>query len=625
MSKKDKNSKKQSSSETTSLELRSLLLRLTAIFVVLLSALIIYSDAEIQQKFANNRWLVPAKIYTQPVNLTKPSGLTEQVFSQLLKQLNYQKKIKANVPGTYQKFSSEFVVYVRSFNFQGVLIPANRVKVSFINSTMQSNRLNNSHLNESEVAVLSQYPIYLEPLLIGEANPLFTESRDLIAIDKVPNTLIDALLVSEDRDFFDHWGVSLKGIARAVGANLSAGELKQGGSTITQQLVKNYFLTNKRSFWRKIREGVMALLLEAQYSKKEILEAYINEVYLGQDKGKSINGFATASRFYFGRDLTELNLAQTATLVAMVRGPSYYNPRKHPARVIKRRNLILQQLVTYDRITEAAQKSAQTKTLQVIDTAYSTNYSMPAVMGLVRRQLNQDYSKQQLNHDDLSVFTTIDPVIQLTTESAMSNRLDWLNRNYPSVPEDLQGAILVSDKFSGELRAIVGDRKVKYDGFNRAIDAFRQTGSAIKPFVYLTALERPASYSLISQLVDAEFSLTASDGSNWRPENYDKQQHGEVELQEALTYSYNLSTARLAIDLGIKNIVELLYRAGFSRTLQAFPSLALGAQEMSPYEVLSLYQVISSSGLSLSPSIIDSVIDKDGVPLNRYPITAEQV
>ncbi|NVJ50988.1 MAG: penicillin-binding protein 1B [Gammaproteobacteria bacterium] len=596
---------------------KKLILRSFIIGLVALIALFIYSDAEIREKFDGNRWLVPAKVYSRSMMLLEGEQLAMSELLMELRNLNYRKVIKATSPGQYEQYDNNFIIYIRGFNYADGFYSARKVSV-----VIDAGILTKARTIEGDSALST---IRLEPLFIGRVNPLVNEDRELVTLDKLPQQLTNALLVSEDREFFEHMGISFKGIARALTRNVSEGKISQGGSTLTQQLVKNYFLTNERTLWRKAREAVMAVTLEWRYDKDEILQAYINEVYLGQDGARAIHGFAKASRFYFDRDLSQLNLSQVATLVALIRGPSYYDPRRNPERTLARRNLILKQLFEFQFITQAQLDDALRRQLQVVQKPSAGQSKMPAVISMVRRHLRQHYTLDQLNHDDLSVFTTINPQVQNAAEQALKNRVDWLTREYPSVPDTLQGAVIVSDRQTGDILAVVGDRNPNYDGFNRALDAYRQTGSAIKPFVYLTALQRASQYSLFTSIDDRAFSLTASDGSLWKPQNYDKQEHGAVTLEQALINSYNLSTARLALNVGLESVVDNLYDAGFSRQLNAFPSLALGAQEMSPFEVLKLYQVLAAAGLKMESSVISSVTAPDGRLLDRFGNTAEQV
>ncbi len=602
--------------------IKQFIFRLILIGAVCFGLLLIYSDGLIQQQFAKNRWLVPAKVYASPLLIMTGESVSLERFLQELDALAYRSTIKLSEPGQFQQFGTEFDVYLRGFAFAEGFVPARKLRVIFEGSRLKSSQL----LPDNTAHTQSVFDLMrFEPRLFGRINPVSEEDRELVNLKEVPRYLVDALLVSEDRDFYHHHGISLRGIARAFGQNISSGKIAQGGSTLTQQLVKNYFLTNEKTLWRKIREAVMSLVLEFRYNKDDILQAYMNEVYLGQDGKLAIHGFARASKYYFDRELSELNLNQAATLVGIVRGPSYYDPYKYGERAKERRNLILEQMHEHDRITQKEMESAQAKSLQIVTRSKRRQSQMPAVMGMVRKQLKEHYTFAQLNHDDLTIFTSIDPFIQEQAENSLSRHIDRITTYSANVPKELQGAMMVSHRLSGDILAVVGDKNPHYEGFNRAINAYRQTGSAIKPFVYLTALQRPEKYTLQSIVLDKKFSLTATDGSEWNPENYDRLEYGEVTLFHALSNSLNLATSRLALSVGLEHIVKQLYQAGFNRELYAFPSLALGAQEMSVWELLRLYQVLASGGLKMESKVVQSVIDSRGQLLEHYGVIAERV
>ncbi|MCO7227345.1 penicillin-binding protein 1B [Pleionea sp. CnH1-48] len=604
---------KSSKSHPTDRPFRRFMQRLAAIFFLYFSFFVIYCDALIERRFAENRWVAPAKVYARP--LTFYSGLLIQTehLEQELQLLGYRKKVKATRPGEYERYDNYFAIYGRGFHFFDRQQKAQRF--SLVIESGQISQL--TSLDTNQPLAYQR----LDPLLLGSINPLVKEQREVVNIQQVPVYLMEALIASEDRQFYHHWGLSITGILRAFSRNLAEGKAVQGGSTITQQLVKNYFLTNEKKLTRKITEAIMAVLLEWRYSKSEILQAYINEVYLGQDGALSIHGFAKASEFFFNRKLEDINLAQAATLVALVRGPSYYEPRRHPERALKRRNLILDLMLSQQRINQQQWELATSKSLAISQKSPIKSSRMPAAMELIRLQLREHYSQEQLEHGSLKVFTTLDPVVQKQSEKALQSRLNKLDANSQ---KQLQGAVVVSHRFSGEVLAVVGDRQPNYQGFNRALHAYRQTGSVIKPFVYLTALQASDKYSLSSSLSDQSFSMTATDGSVWRPQNYDRKEHGEVSIQRALIESYNLATAHLALSVGVDEVIELLRQAGYTRPLIAFPSLALGAKEMSPWEVLKLYQSLASGGLVLDTSVISSVMNNQGQLLSRYPVIAKK-
>ncbi len=581
--------------------------------------LIIYLDSKVKNEFDQQAWDIPAKVYARPLTFSLGQPLK---FSDLIKELNllgYRKTIKAVASGEYEAYKQTLVIHTRPFKFWD-----GEQATQFIQLTIKQNQV--SSLKDFESKQNINF-LRLDPLLLGniQINPNnSTQDRQLVDLDDLPADFITALLVTEDRAFYDHWGLSLRGIARAFWSNLSQGEVTQGGSTLTQQLIKNHFLSNERNLWRKAREAIMAMLTEVHYDKKTILQAYINEVYLGQNRNTAIHGFARASEFYFDRRLSKLNLSQIALLIGMVKGPSYYNPRRHPQRAKQRRDRVLSKMKEQGLLDLESYQSAKSKTLMVVRKPPIRTSRVPAFMGMVKKELSSDYSASSLKKDGLKLFTSLDPILQEKAENALSKRLAQLDAN-----KQLQGAIILTDIASGEIQAVVGDRQPNYVGFNRAIDAYRQTGSVIKPFVYLSALQNPEIFNPVTPIKDQSFSLTGTDGSVWSPQNYDRQQHGDkdslIPLAEGLVNSYNLATARLAMKVGIDEIVETITDMGFDRELPAFPSIALGSKEMSPLEVTILYQAIANQGVSVRPQTLVAVQDQFGNLLNRYVRKSEQV
>jgi len=598
---------------------KSLILRLSLIGAFFLLILIIYLDSKVKGEFDQQAWDIPAKVYARPLTFSLGQSIK---FSDLIRELNllgYRKSIKAVASGEYEAYQQTLVIHTRPFKFWD-----GEQATQFIQLTIKSDQINSLKDFESKKNINF---LRLDPLLLGniQVNPSGdTQDRQLVTLDDLPTDFIAALLVTEDRAFYQHWGLSLKGIARALWSNFNQGEVRQGGSTLTQQLMKNHFLTNERSLWRKGREAIMALLTEIHYDKKTILQAYVNEVYLGQNRNSAIHGFARASEFYFDRKLSKLNLSQVALLIGMVKGPSYYNPRRHPQRAKQRRDLVLSQMFEQGLLDQQSYLDAKSKTLMVVSKPPIRTSRVPAFMGLVKRELSSDYNASALKKDGLKLFTSLDPILQEKAEKALTQRLAQLDNS-----KLLQGAVILTDIASGEIQAVVGDRQPNYVGFNRAIDAYRQTGSVIKPFIYLTALQDPQNFNPVTPIKDQSFSLTGTDGSVWSPQNYDKKQHGEkdgfIPLADGLINSYNLATARLAMKVGIDEIIETITDMGFERELPAFPSIALGSKEMSPLEVTILYQAMANQGVSVRPQTLIAVQDQYGNLLNRYVRKSEQV
>ena len=446
--------------------------------------------------------------------------------------------------------------------------------------------------------------------------PAHAQDRVLLRLDDVPDMFIKMLLLIEDRRFFTHWGVDPLSIARALVVNLYSGQTVQGGSTLTQQLVKNLFLTRDKTLIRKINEAFMSFLLELHYDKKLILETYLNEIYLGQDGRRSIHGFGLASEFYFGKSLKQLSIDEMAILIAMVKGASYYNPKRNPGHVLERRNVVLNAMQKNGLITARQSEKLSKKPVVTVKHARSGLY--PAFIDLVKLQLQQDYQPEDLSSDGLRVFTTLDPYIQFKTEQAVIKTLPQLSND-----KELQAAAVVVSPSNGDLLAVVGGRKPSYKGFNRALNAERQIGSLIKPVIYLTALQEPSRYTLASILDDSEFIYNIPNQENWQPQNYDKKYHGDVTLYEALLKSYNVPAVRTGLDVDLDNVIKTLSALGYQKPVSAFPSLTLGAMNMSPLDVANIYQTFANNGFHSPLRSVHAVLDKERKPLERYSLEVD--
>jgi penicillin-binding protein 1B len=464
--------------------------------------------------------------------------------------------------------------------------------------------------------------VRMDPVQIGSLYPTIKEDRILIKLEEAPDALIKGLLASEDRDFYEHFGISFRGIARAMWANVLAGGIVQGGSTITQQLVKNFYLTSERSLVRKVNEVFMSLILEARYSKNAILEAYLNEVYLGQDGASAVHGFGLASEFYFGSSLKDLPLEHVASLVALVRGPSYYDPRRYPDRALQRRDLVLDEMAAEGYITEKQVVDAKAKPLSVIANTHRSTNRYPGFLDLVKRQLRQEYKEEDLTSEGLRIFTTLETRVQDALEQAVAKKLNQLEQ-LPRA-KDLEAAVVVTRRDSGEIAALTGDREATGAGFNRALDAVRPIGSLIKPIVYLTALEYPKRYTITTPVSDTAILVKGANGNDWSPKNYDHEEHGMIGLHTALAHSYNLATVRIGMDVGIARTVKTLRSMGITRPVDLFPSFLLGAAELTPMEVTQMYQTLAGDGFSTPLKAIKAVVSADGARLQSYPFTVKQ-
>ena len=595
---------------------RRFLAPVVSALLLMTAAYVIYLDFNVRRQFEGKRWAVPASVYARPLELYPGMRLTPQQLLDELRALGYQRVATEEGVGSYRVEGRRIFLVTRPFRFWDGQQDSQHVVLGFDGTTLA--RI------EDLAGGAPMTLVRLEPRLIAKIYPGHHEDRVLVRIDQVPQALITTLLATEDRGFYRHHGVAPLSILRAIWVNLRAGRTVQGGSTLTQQLVKNFYLTNERTLWRKINEAIMALLLEFHYGKDEILEAYLNEIYLGQDGRRSIHGFGLAARFYFGRPLQELHLPQIAMLVGLVKGPSYYDPRRHPERAEARRNLVLRMLAEQGLIDLEQEQQAAGETLGVVPGTPGGITRYPAFMELVRRQLYRDYRDDDLRSEGMQIFTTLDPVAQQAAEQALDERLEKLERKRGMPADTLQGAVLVTEPANGEVAAVVGGRKVRFAGFNRALNAVRPIGSLIKPAVYLTALEQPERYTLISLLDDEPVTLKWPNGDTWSPQNYDHQSHGQVPLYVALAHSYNLATVRLGLEIGVDKVLDTVRKLGVLRSLNRYPSVLLGAAELTPLEVTQMYQTIANGGFRSPLRAIREVLTAEGEPLQRYPLDIEQ-
>jgi penicillin-binding protein 1B len=582
-------------------------------FALLAAGFTLVLDLRVRSEFEGRRFALPARIYARPLELHAGLGIPRAAVEQELRSLGYREASRDGDAGWFVRKGDGLEIATRPFVFWDGPQPAMRLRVAFEGGKV-------SALHDAQGAAL---PLArLEPLLIGGIYPANNEDRVLVRLDAVPQHLVQALIAIEDRKFFSHPGFDLRGIARAA-VSLVTGKL-QGGSTLTQQLVKNFFLTPERTLRRKVTELFMAVLLELHYDKDEILETYLNEIYLGQDRDRAIHGIGLAAQFYFRKPVEQLTLAESALLVGMVKGPAYYDPHRHPQRALERRDLVLRETKELGFITLEQYTAARAAAIGINPKPAMGTSPHPAFLQLVHRQLRKAYDEADLRSEGLRIFTTLDPRVQAAAERALTRRLEQFERSKRFGEPGLQGAIVVTDPQSGEVQALVGGRDVSYRGFNRALDATRPVGSLLKPAIYLTALSEPSRYTLATRLDDAPFVWKSRGAKDWQPANYDKRFHGEVALRVALAQSYNVAAARLGTELGVERVLDTVRRLGVEREVQPFAASLLGAVDLSPLEVAQMYQTIASGGFRAPLRAIREVTTEQGVPLNRYPLAVEQ-
>ncbi|MHA2939454.1 penicillin-binding protein 1B [Vibrio sp. RC27] len=557
-----------------------------------------YLDDIVKQRFSGQLFKLPTVVYSRILTLSPGDEISLKEVRQELDVLNYRKVTQPRYAGEYSSSATRIELIRRPFEFSDASEPERHVMLHFDgNELMRIQSLG----SRGDMGFLR-----IEPKLLGMLEKNSEEQRLFLHREQFPEVMVDALLTTEDRNFYQHDGIAPFAIARAAVVNLKAGRTVQGGSTLTQQLAKNLFLTSERSLWRKFREALMALIIDYRYSKDRILEGYLNEVYLGQSGAQAIHGFGLASRLYFGQPLQELRIDQLALLVGMVKGPSYYNPVRSPERAKKRRDLVLRLMMDHDILTAKQYAMAVERPLDVVKNP-SIAQRQPAYFQQVAIELKQQVGDSFESDKGLKVFTTLDPVSQFELEQAVSKTIPQLGS------AQLESAAVAVDRHSGEIRAIVGGKTVGYDGFNRALNASRQIGSLAKPAVYLTALSDPQKYTLATTLSDKPIALKSNDGEVWSPQNFDRKFRGEVPLYLGLAKSINVPTVDLGMQVTIDEVSKTLVALGMdSQELRSVPSMFLGAFSLAPIQVAQLYQTITNSGKRSRLSALRSVVDVDG-------------
>ena len=582
---------------------------LIIVFVISLAVIAII-DSRVTNKLEGVLWTVPAKVYSRSLDLAEGLSINKSNLLRELKMLSYSEKKNPTKPGEYFYNKNKLNIFLRGYEDQ--------------NSGLFEIFIRDGRVEEiTNQLGLSVDLVKLEPIAIGGMYPSHMEDRILVSWPQVPSILIDTILSVEDQTFFNHNGISLRSISRAFFTNVKAGDIEQGGSTITQQLAKNLFFSPEQTIKRKVMEAIAALLIEFHYSKEEILLAYINDVFLAQSGKRAVHGFGMGAQHFFGTSLMNLETDQIALLVGMLKGPSLYNPRRNPNNATNRRNLVLRILHRGGHISLSSLEEMKTRPLRVIKPSFRSETRYPAFHDLVRLELRENYQDSELRTQGLRIQTNLDPVLQESLESSIKKtKLELVNK-YGNKLNELEGAAIAVDIISGEIKAVVGSSSPSEFGFNRSINAIRPIGSLVKPFIYLTALNKYDKYTLTTILDDSKLSFE-SGGEIWEPDNFDKKYHGKIPLHVALWQSYNIASARLGMELGYDSVQETFSKLGITKTIERYPSLFIGSFEMSPFDAIQSYQVIAADGFYSPLRSIRDIQDLRGEIDLSYPYKIEQ-
>ena len=587
-------------------------------------------------RFEGSQFAVPSKVMSAPTLLYPGLDWQSIGLRDTLTRLGYREQSAGGrlARGSYRWGATRLRIHLHELEHASRPEPARTVEIRLRGSRVESifelsdpSNSSNSTREETERGT-----ILLEPELVGAYYGPNREQRDLVRLAEVPSHLTDAIMAVEDRRFESHHGLDPRRIAGALIANLRAGGIRQGGSTLTQQLVKNFFLTPERTFSRKFQEAAMALLVELRYDKSAILESYLNEIYLGQRGATAVHGVGEAARLYFGKRARDLDAAESATIAAIIQGPNRMSPYRNAQAVIERRNLVLGLMQSQGRLDPAAFEQARSQPLRVADVTSEAGDSR-YFLDYLRRQLPEAYDSAMLAAAGLQIHSTLEPRLQRAAVSSLRDGLAAIERRVPSIQTDdplrrLQGCIVVLRPQTGEVLAMVGGRSYSQSQFNRCVDARRQVGSLFKPIVYAAGLEarrgsRPV-ITLASRLDDSPFEVPTPSGP-WRPRNYDRTFHGQVSVREAIERSLNIPAARLAQEVGIDSVLDMATRLGVTSPMPSVPSLALGTAELSPLEVARAYATLASGGVRPWPHTFEDVVSREKGTLKRRDLRFQRV
>ena len=573
------------------------------------------------RRFDGRRWNLPSRIYSDLYVLRPGDAASAPALTSKLERLYYQPaETTPERPGHFRREKDAFEIHTRAFRYPGRVFADRRVRLTIAGGRVKA---------VTDAAGEAIPALILEPERLGSVFGAELEDRTVVRLAEVPRSLVDAVLTTEDRDFYRHTGVSVR---RLFGAGLrnATGGMKQGGSTLTQQLVKNLYLSPERTLKRKAIEAIMAVILDARYSKDEILEAYLNEIYLGRRGAVAITGVGEAARYYFGTEVSDLDLAESATLAGMIRAPNAYSPFRSPERTKQRRDLVLRMMAEAGRIDDAQLRAALAEPITP-KTRVEERTRAPHFVDFVKGEIADRYG-HELETEGLQVYTTLDVDLQQAAQRAVTQGLENLEKTYrrlasASKQVPLQGALIVLEPQTGGVRALVGGRDYRASQFNRVTQAHRQPGSLFKPFVYLAAFARrdldpPVTPATI--LMDTPITVEwgqKTDEEMWTPRNYDKDYRGPMSARQALERSINIPTVRVSLAAGLPYVLGAARDAGIGSRLRGYPSVALGAFEISPMEIAGAYAAFANSGIRVPPNAIVGVTTGDGTVLDRKAAT----
>ncbi|MGD9105694.1 MAG: PBP1A family penicillin-binding protein [Desulfobacterales bacterium] len=578
----------------------------------------LYVSSQIDKRFSARRWSIPSRVFSDVTILYPGQNINRSLFYEKLHRLGYRAVLhEPHSKGEFHTLGPSLELFLHDFEMLSVRRGGICVQIKFVESMIESI----ININNGEPIPILE----LEPeevmLFFGHDR----ERRRLVSIDQIPQHVIYAVLAAEDSRFYQHRGLDPMGTLRALYTNLRYASIRQGGSTITQQLAKNYFLTPERTFFRKVKELFMSLTMEIMYEKNEILEIYLNEIYLGQKASDAINGIGEASFFYFDKPVEELSLIEGATIACLIKGPNFYSPYIDKTRCKNRRNLVLYAMKDKGWISDEELGDALLSPVNAVGYE-SYGKKAPYFIDYLAYQLTTLYSPQDLSSLGLSIYTTLDTQVQMAAEKALQKGLVGLERSNPTLirqdpTKKLQGAIIVMQPKTGYILAMVGGRNYNISQFNRITQARRQPGSAFKPFVYVSGLDKFTPASILSN----KPKTYEVNGTVWEPKNYAPVLEEKISVRSALAKSINLGAVDLAMRVGLDHIAATANLFGFSIPANPYPSLSLGAYEVIPLNLARAYCAFAADGVLPFPLSLKEVLDENGKILEQRHTSIKRV
>ena len=574
------------------------------ILIVAAIAYCLYLSGLIEQRFSGRKWQIPSTIYSDTTLFFPGKKVDIDYLPLKLKKLGYRRiQSMPDKKGEYSLDKSIFHIFLKNLD-----VPGNKRDGFPISVELNGNLIKRMTHTESDEAL----PIVeIGPEIIMQYFGENRELRKLVKLDDVPDYLIKAVISAEDHRYYTHFGVDPTGIIRAFFTNLRHGAIKQGGSTLTQQLAKNYFLTPERTYKRKLNELFISLVIEIKYGKDDIIEMYLNEIYFGQKGSASINGIGEAADFYFGKKVSHLTLSESAVLAGLIKGPNLFSPYANMKKCITRRNQVLKAMHKNKWISDVELDEADNETIKTI--GYSRyNKTAPYFLDYVSHQLKSLYPETVLSSMGFSIYTTLDTRVQAAAEKALEAGLSRLEAKKPALkrknPEDkLQGAVVVIQPRTGNILAMVGGRDYSVSQYNRITQAQRQSGSCFKPVIVATFLDVFRPSDLLS---NEEFSYRTGE-SLWTPDNFSPMAQKQMSVRDMLRLSCNRAAVDLVVSGGLTRVVQNVKKFNFSTEFEPYPSIALGAFEVIPIELAMAYCSFAADGIQPYPLALKDVVDEN--------------